>query len=83
MGSELLHTNLKAIASASTVPIFLEESGNGKTPEEFKIHGQSLRPSQLSSLTALEDNHFNYNFSIIDGASLLLSDTEANPNYRH
>ena len=53
-----------------------EESDDDDAPEEFKIHGQSLRPGPLPSLRPRK-KQVNYDLSDIDGASILLNDTEA------
>jgi hypothetical protein len=59
-----------------TVPSSTEESDDDEAPEEFKIHGQSLRPGPLPSLRPRKSN-VNYELSEVDGASVMLNDAEA------
>jgi hypothetical protein len=54
----------------------MEEIDDEYEPEEFKIHGQSLRPGRLPSLRPRKHNA-SYDLSEIDGASVLLHDEEA------
>ena len=59
-----------------TVPILTEESDDDEAPEEFKIHGQSLRPGPLPTLRPRK-SQVDLNLSEVDGASVLLNDAEA------
>jgi hypothetical protein len=59
-----------------TVPTLQEESDDDETPEEFKIHGTSLRPGPLPTLRPRKFQ-VDFDLSEHDGASVLLHDDEA------
>jgi len=70
------HSHQKSGSKRNTVPISPEESDDDESPEEFRIHGQSLRPGPISSLRPRKST-VNHDLSEIDDASILLHDAEA------
>ena len=81
----LRHMNGRAVSQRpqsdckrDTVPTILEEGDDDDEPEEFKVHGQSLRPGPLPSLRPRKQQVVaDYELSDVDGASVLLNDPEA------
>ena len=52
-----------------TVPTILEEGDDDDEPEEFKVHGQSLRPGPRPSLRPRKQQVVaDYELSDVDGA---------------
>jgi hypothetical protein len=76
MGDETLAQSPKSGSKRNTVPISPEESDDDESPEEFRIHGQSLRPGPIPSLRPRKST-VNHDLSEIDDASVLLHDAEA------
>ena len=76
MGSEAALQKPQSGSKRDTVPTTTEECDDDGVPEEFKIHGQSLRPGPLPGLRPRKSN-INYDLRDIDAAPILLNDAEA------
>jgi len=76
MGGKATSQELESDCKHDKVPALTEESDDEYEPEEFKIHGQSLRPGRLPSLRPRK-TQVDYDLSEIEGASILLNDSEA------
>ena len=62
--------------AASTRTTTEEEDDESEPEEEFKIHGQTIRPGRLPTLRPRKHQH-DLNLNEIEGASTLLNDDEA------
>ena len=62
--------------AASTRTTTEEEDDDSEPEEEFKIHGQTIRPGRLPTLRPRKHQH-DLNLNEIEGASTLLNDDEA------
>ncbi len=76
MGGNVASLIPESDCKLETVPAPKDDSNDEYEPEEFKIHGQSLRPGRLPNLRPRKQN-IDYNLSEIEGASVLLNDDEA------